>query len=66
MERGLSLRTLRRDLGAAGFTETRRFFQPTNAYAGRVSGFAWQLARLIGANFWDAPQAHIRLAARRG
>jgi SAM-dependent methyltransferase len=66
MERGLSLRTLRRDLGAAGFTETRRFFQPTNAYAGRVSGFAWQLARLIGANFWVAPQAHIWLAARRG
>jgi 2-polyprenyl-3-methyl-5-hydroxy-6-metoxy-1,4-benzoquinol methylase len=66
MERGLTLRTLRRDLGAAGFTETRRFFQPTNAYSGRLGGFAWQLARLIGANFWVAPQTHIWLAARRG
>ncbi|MFL5830648.1 MAG: class I SAM-dependent methyltransferase [Solirubrobacteraceae bacterium] len=66
MERGLSLRTLRRDLAAAGFTETRRFFQPTNAYTGRLRGFAWQLARLIGSNFWVAPQTHIWLAARRG
>jgi SAM-dependent methyltransferase len=66
MERGLTLRTLRRDLAAAGFTETRRFFQPTNAYTGRMRGFAWQLARLVGANFWVAPQAHIWLTARRG
>jgi 2-polyprenyl-3-methyl-5-hydroxy-6-metoxy-1,4-benzoquinol methylase len=66
MERGLSLRTLRRDLAAAGFVQTQRFFQPTNAYSGRIKGFAWQLARLIGANFWVAPQTHIWLAARRG
>jgi 2-polyprenyl-3-methyl-5-hydroxy-6-metoxy-1,4-benzoquinol methylase len=66
MERGLTLRTLRRDLAAAGFTETWRFFQPTNAYSGRWRGFAWQLARLIGANFWVAPQTHIWITARRG
>jgi 2-polyprenyl-3-methyl-5-hydroxy-6-metoxy-1,4-benzoquinol methylase len=66
MERGVSLRTLRRDLTVAGFEETRRFFQPTNAYEGRLRGFAWQLARLVGANFWVAPQTHIWLAARHG
>jgi SAM-dependent methyltransferase len=66
MERGLGLRALRRDLRDVGFVEIRRFFQPTRPYEGRRGGFLWQLARLIGANFWVAPQAHLWLAARRG
>jgi SAM-dependent methyltransferase len=66
MERGLGLRELRRDLRDAGFTEVRRFFQPTSAYEGRARGFLWQLVRLVGGNFWVAPQMHIWLAARRG
>ncbi len=66
MERGVGLRTLRRDLREAGFVELRRFFQPTRPYEGRGRGFAWQLARLVGANLWVAPQAHLWLAARRG
>jgi SAM-dependent methyltransferase len=66
MERGLSLRALRRDLTAAGFVEIRRFFQPTEPYRGRGRAFAWQLARLAGANFWVAPRAHLWLVARRG
>jgi SAM-dependent methyltransferase len=65
-ERGLRLRDLRADLRAAGFGETRRFFQPTQPYEGRVRGFAWQLARLVGANVFVAPQAHLWIAARRG
>jgi SAM-dependent methyltransferase len=65
LERGLTLRGLRRDLRAAGFGETRRFFQPTRPYEGRVRGFGWQLARLVGANLAVAPQAHLWVAARR-
>lgn len=66
LERGLTLRGLRRDLRAAGFTTTRRFFQPTQPYEGRVRGTAWQVARLIGANVIAAPQAHLWVAAQRG
>jgi SAM-dependent methyltransferase len=65
-ERGVTLRGLRRDLRVTGFTEIRRFFQPTAPYERRLRGFAWQLARLVGANVWVAPQAHLWLAARRG
>jgi SAM-dependent methyltransferase len=64
LERGLTLRGLRRDLRVAGFGETRRFFQPTRPYEGRVRGFGWQLARLVGANLAVAPQAHLWVAAR--
>jgi 2-polyprenyl-3-methyl-5-hydroxy-6-metoxy-1,4-benzoquinol methylase len=64
LERGLTLRGLRADLRAAGFGEVRRFFQPTRPYAGRGGGFAWQLTRLVAANFLVAPQAHLWLAAR--
>jgi 2-polyprenyl-3-methyl-5-hydroxy-6-metoxy-1,4-benzoquinol methylase len=64
LERGLTLRGLRADLRAAGFGEVRRFFQPTRPYAGRARGFAWQLTRLVAANFLVAPQAHLWLAAR--
>jgi SAM-dependent methyltransferase len=65
LERGLTLRGLRRDLRVAGFGETRRFFQPTRPYEGRVRGFGWQLARLVGANLAVAPQAHLWVGARR-
>jgi SAM-dependent methyltransferase len=65
LERGLTLRGLRRDLRVAGFGETRRFFQPTRPYEGRVRGFGWQLARLVGANLAVAPQAHLWVAVRR-
>jgi SAM-dependent methyltransferase len=64
-ERGLGLRTLRRDLRSAGFGDARRFFQPTRPYASRTTGFAWQLARLIGANVLVAPGGHHWLAARK-
>jgi SAM-dependent methyltransferase len=64
-ERGLTLRGLRRDLRAAGFGETRRFFGPTKPYEGRVRAFGWQLVRLVGANVLVAPGAHLWLAARR-
>jgi SAM-dependent methyltransferase len=65
MERGLTVRELRRDLHDAGFDELRRFFGPTSPYEGRVLGFLWQLARLAGADVWVAPQTHLWIAARR-
>jgi 2-polyprenyl-3-methyl-5-hydroxy-6-metoxy-1,4-benzoquinol methylase len=66
LERGLTLRSLRRDLVAAGFATPRRFVQPTNPYERGARGFAWQLARLLGASAWVAPSMHLWLAARRG
>jgi SAM-dependent methyltransferase len=65
LERGLTLRTLRRDLRGAGFGTTRRFFQPTRPYEGRVRAFTWQLTRLVAANLAVAPQAHLWVAAER-
>jgi 2-polyprenyl-3-methyl-5-hydroxy-6-metoxy-1,4-benzoquinol methylase len=65
-ERGLTLRSLRRDLRATGFDEMRRFFQPTRPYEHRVRGFGWQLVRLIAANAWVAPGSYLWLAASRG
>lgn len=64
LERGLTLRSLRPDLRAAGFEEPRRFFQGTRPYEGAL-GFAAQLARLVGARVLAAPQHHLWLAARR-
>ncbi len=66
MERGISLRRLRRDLHAAGFTELRRFFAPARPYEGRGWAFLWQLVRMVSATLWVAPQAHLWIAARRG
>jgi SAM-dependent methyltransferase len=65
LERGLTLRELKRDLHAAGFGATRRFFQPTRPYEGRVRGFTWQLARLVAANWAWAPQSHLWVAAEK-
>src|SRR4051794_7220330 len=65
LERGLTLRALRRDLRAAGVGTTRRFFQPTRPYEGRVRAFTWQLTRLVAANLAVAPQAHLWVAAER-
>jgi SAM-dependent methyltransferase len=64
-ERGLSVRGLRRDLRAAGFSEIRRFYGATRPYEGRWGGLAGQAARLVGANLAAAPQQHVWLAAQR-
>jgi SAM-dependent methyltransferase len=62
LERGLTLRGLKRDLAAAGFGETRRFFQGTRPYERGALG---QLARLVGARTVAAPQHHLWVASRR-
>jgi 2-polyprenyl-3-methyl-5-hydroxy-6-metoxy-1,4-benzoquinol methylase len=65
LERGLTLRELRRDLHAAGFTDVRRFFQGTRPYAS-ARGFLGELSRLVGARVIAAPQHHLWVSARRG
>jgi glycosyltransferase involved in cell wall biosynthesis/2-polyprenyl-3-methyl-5-hydroxy-6-metoxy-1,4-benzoquinol methylase len=65
IERGIRIRSLRRDCAAAGLGEFRRFFEPTRPYHYRVRGFAWQAARLAAADVAVAPQASVWLAARR-
>jgi SAM-dependent methyltransferase len=66
VERGFTLRGLRRDLREAGFRRPRRFFQPTRPYDHRGRGFAWQLLQLTAANAWVAPHGHLWLAAQKG
>jgi 2-polyprenyl-3-methyl-5-hydroxy-6-metoxy-1,4-benzoquinol methylase len=63
-EHGFTVRGLRSDLRAAGLGELRRFHQGTHPYEG-ASGFAWQLLRLLGAQFAAAPQAAIWLGGRK-
>jgi SAM-dependent methyltransferase len=62
LERGFTVRGLRRDLAAAGFTEVHRHFQGSAPYAGRR--VAPEVVRLLGARVLAAPQHHIWLAAR--
>ena len=65
VERGITVRSLKRDCARAGLSDCRRFFEPTRPYTARVRGAAWQLVRFVGANVAVAPQASIWLAARR-
>ncbi len=65
VERGIGVRTLKRDCREVGLGSFRRFFEGTGSYESRVTGFAWELVRLVAANFAFAPQASIWLAAQR-
>ena len=64
VERGIFLRTLKRDCRDAGLTEFRRFYEGTAPFSTRA-GFAWELARLVGAQVNVSPQTSLWLAARR-
>ena len=66
VERGFTVRGLRRDLRAAGFGRPRRFFQPTRPYEGRGRAFTRQLVELVAANVFVMPRAHLWLMAQRG
>jgi SAM-dependent methyltransferase len=65
IERGITVRSLRRDCRAASLGGFRRFFEPTRPYEGRGTGFAWQAIRLVAANVAVAPQVSVWLAAQR-
>ena len=66
VERGFTVRGLRRDLRAAGFRRPRRFFQPTRPYEGRRLALARQLVELVAADLFVMPRAHLWLMAQRG
>jgi SAM-dependent methyltransferase len=63
LERGFTVRELRRGLADAGFEDVRRFFQGSAPTAAR--GLAPQLVRLLAARVAAAPQHHIWLTAQR-
>jgi 2-polyprenyl-3-methyl-5-hydroxy-6-metoxy-1,4-benzoquinol methylase len=65
IERGISVARLKHDCRAAGLGRFRRFFEGTRPYENRVSGFGWQLLRLVAANFAVAPQFSVWLAAKK-
>jgi len=65
VERGIVLRTLKRDCRDAGLPEFRRFYEGTSPFTTRSTGFAWQLMRLIGAQLNVSPGTSLWLAARR-
>jgi len=66
VERGIVLRTLKRDCRHAGLTDFRRFYEGTSPFSSRATGFAWELARLVGAQINVSPRTSVWLAARRG
>lgn len=63
LERGFTLRGLRRDLAATGFVRVQRLFQGSAPYSG--FGVVAQVARLLGARVLAAPQHHIWLMAQK-
>jgi hypothetical protein len=65
IERGLTVRHLKRDCRGAGLGGFRRFFEGTRPYEGRVREFSWQAIRLCAANVAFAPQASVWLAAQK-
>jgi SAM-dependent methyltransferase len=64
-EKGVRAGQLRRECGAVGLGDFRRFFEGTGPYASRIQGFALELVRLVGQNFAVAPQVSVWLAARK-
>ena len=65
LERGITIRSMRRDLKTVGFTGTFRLYEGTQPYFGKFKGFLWQLSRLIAGNFFFAPQASNWIVAQR-
>jgi 2-polyprenyl-3-methyl-5-hydroxy-6-metoxy-1,4-benzoquinol methylase len=65
IEKGISAQRLQRWCRRAGMPRTRRFFEPTRPYEGRVKQFAWEVIRLTSANLLFAPSYSVWLAAQR-
>jgi 2-polyprenyl-3-methyl-5-hydroxy-6-metoxy-1,4-benzoquinol methylase len=65
VERGVTVRQLKRDGRSFGLGNFRRFYEGTAPHTGRVRDLSWQAARLVGARFSTAPQMSIWLAAQR-
>lgn len=64
LERGITVRSLRRDSRRAGLGNFRRFFEPTRPYESRLREMSMQVARLVGGNVAVFPQTSVWLAAQ--
>ncbi|HEY2652955.1 MAG TPA: class I SAM-dependent methyltransferase [Solirubrobacteraceae bacterium] len=64
IERGITVRGLRRDCAAAGLGNFRRFWEPTAPY-GQRRRVLWEGVRLVAGNLFVAPHASVWLAAQR-
>ena len=64
VERGIRVRTLKRDCSANGLGNFRRFFEGTSPYES-LSGFGVQLGRLVAARCSSAPQMSVWIAAQK-
>lgn len=65
IERGIFLRTLKRDCREAGLSEFRRFYEGTSPFNRGTRNFLWQLSRLVGAQVNMSPQTSLWLAAKK-
>jgi 2-polyprenyl-3-methyl-5-hydroxy-6-metoxy-1,4-benzoquinol methylase len=65
IERGIVLRTLKRDCREAGLGEFRRFYEGTAPFSSSFGRFLYELARLVGAQVNVSPQTSLWLAAKR-
>ena len=65
VERGVSVRRLKKDCEAAGLGQFRRYYEGTSPYGARFRGFSWELARLVGAQVTISPATSIWLGAQR-
>jgi SAM-dependent methyltransferase len=64
MERGVTIRGLKRDCRRVGLGNFRRFYEGTRPCDARF-GVPWQLVRLVAGAIAVAPQASVWLAAQR-
>lgn len=65
VERGVTVRQLKRDCRAVGLSNFRRFYEGTAPHRGGAVSMAWQTARLLGARLSTAPQMSVWVAAQR-
>jgi 2-polyprenyl-3-methyl-5-hydroxy-6-metoxy-1,4-benzoquinol methylase len=65
IEKGVTVRGLKRHCRRVGMGGFRRFFEATQPYESRWRQFAWQGVRLAAANAAVAPRASIWLAAQK-
>ena len=65
IERGITIRSLKRDLKATGFESCRRFVQPIAPTPASVRGLAWQAIRFAAGSVGLGPQMHNWVAAKK-
>jgi 2-polyprenyl-3-methyl-5-hydroxy-6-metoxy-1,4-benzoquinol methylase len=64
IERGITVRGLKRDCKAAGLSQFQRFYEGTAPHQG-VASLGWELLRLVATHLTQAPQMSVWLAASR-